>query len=590
MNHLVLRSLPLLVVTATIILSSMFGTIRRGPFSLYQDQGRSPQQKTSALNFVDRAEVLGIQHVHRNFQVPKREQDNAAFLEVSASVAVSDVNNDGYYDLFFNGNRQGELNRLYINEAGKRFRLANEEYGLANLKNDPAVTMMAVFVDVNNDGFKDLYLANIGCDILMLNERGKRFRDASSEFGLNEVCHFTTTVNFLDYDRDGFVDIYLGNFHNEQIKDIRMRREISSHSQNDGSGQPNVLLKNIAGKSFKDVTKELGLADRGLPWAIGVLDYNEDGFLDIHIANDFGIDRLYMNQNGKSFKDQSDLLGMQPGTASMSSTVADMDGDLKPEIFVSNITYPGRRNGSNALYSFRSGENQFRNQSYREKVDKCGFAWGTLAFDPDRDGDLDYLVVNGYWDKGPKEFWYTYISAGTLPKFFNSILFFRPKTEGTKMAANQRSCLFVNDNGSLTDLALESGLSSQQIGRAVASLDFDNDGDLDLVIANSESKPNFYINESNLSSKWIGLKLIASSSNGDLSGIRVKAEWSSGSKLLSMPTVNGYLSQNDDRIFLGIPKDRENEELKFKIDWPSGKSQIVSGLELNRYHQLVEPK
>jgi len=579
--------LPLFLISCLVIFGVYWGGYSSSPYSRFQNEELAKgRHKKITFHYQEIGQGAGLNHIHRSHIPHPDRSEIKEFSGTSAGVTVGDFNNDGWSDLFFTNSRQGELNYLYRNNKDGTFTNVTVEMGLGDDKNTPGVATTAVFIDYDNDGWRDLYVARIGCHSLYRNINGHSFVDVSKETGISKVCYFTASLNVFDMDKDGYNDIYIGNSKNKPgITDVKQHIEMVGKSGGNRDGGRNLLLKNDQGKFFNDVSQKYGVDDSGHTWAVGIGDFNNDGYPDIFLANDFGPDKLFFNKDGMGFTDVTkQALGLQRGRASMSASVGDFNNDGYSDIYVSNITEAGFSVGLNSMYKNR-GNGTFKNIAIRAQTDRCGFGWGTKFFDPDRDGVLDIIAVNGLWNSGSKEYWFNYITIASLPPFIRKQPKIYPSTDGTQLAGNQRSCLFLSSGKKYFDVAKTVGLTNNLLGRGVAVFDFDNDGDQDLVISNVNNRPLLYRNDISNKYNWIGFELHGNVSNREGIGARVVVKTNKMKITRDLYPGNGYNSQSERRLFVGLGK-FDIEEVK--LIWPSGIEQKINDYELNTYNRIVE--
>lgn len=583
------RWVPIVIVLFMISFGLSIGGMNKSPFSKFSDKA-VPKDVIDHINFkfTDVSSQLGITHLNTMLIPNSRRAHMAHWSSVYGGVSVADVNNDGYPDIFFARANQNEDDLLYINVKGDHFVEASK---LWNIPKGNLSSTSAVFFDVNKDGYEDLYIARIGCHSLLLNNKGKNFIDVSEKYGINKICGWTSSVAILDADNDGYLDIYLGNYHDAPgIKDPREFPYVAERSRNNRSGGKNILLRNVAGKYFEDISESSGTDDSGYAFAIGISDFDGNGLPDIFIANDYGDSQLYLNQGGLRFSNETKkIIGKQKFKASMSASIGDINNDGNPDIYVSNISDPGNTTGRNAL--LLNKVKSMPNISKELELDKCGFGWGTQIFDPDNDGRLDIVAVNGFWNDGPKDYWYRFLTIETLPPFIRINPENYPTTAGTQHAGEQKPCLFYNYKKKYYDIGSAVGLRHTGQGRAVATIDYNNDGLQDLIITQAESAPLILKNEAIDDLKknnWIGLILVGHQSPADGTGAKIFVTYGKqGHYMREAYSVQGYASQNDKRLILGINK---SSYAQLMIKWPSGKEQKISMDEVNRYYKLEEPK
>lgn len=339
----------------------------------------------------------------------KRHESEATHFEYGG-IAVGDFNGDHYPDIFIPNAYGRDL--LYKNNQNSTF----TEIGEPFFKDKNAASRGAVFADVDNDGDQDLFITRSGFPFGRL-EREKRagnafyrnengiFVNRTKEAGLEFVGHSFTPI-FFDYDNDGDLDLYIGNYANKDTL------EDSLDARN---GEPNLLYENLGNGTFKNVAEEAGVAGNGWSFAVAVCDYNLDGHMDIYVANDFGVNNLYENLGNKTFKEISVEKGVEDRGYGMGVTFGDFNNDQRWDIYISSMySNTGKRvlstqadldsKSYEMLNIFTRGnslfmglpENQFKYVGAEYGVNSCGWAWHADFFDYDSDGDEDLLVANGY--------------------------------------------------------------------------------------------------------------------------------------------------------------------------------------------------
>lgn len=582
------RWIPIVIVIFMVLFGIKFGGLRKNPFNEFSSKS-VPKEIIDQINFkfTDVSSRLGVTHLNTMLIPHLRRAHMPHWSSVYGGVSVADVNNDGFMDIFFARANQNEDDLLYINIKGDHF---IESSNLWNLPKGSLSSTSAVFFDVNKDGFEDLYIARIGCHSLLLNNKGKNFIDVSEKYRVNKICAWTTSVALLDANNDGYLDIYLGNYHDTPgIKDPKEFPYVAERSRNNRAGGKNILLRNVSGNYFEDISQSSETDDSGYAFAIGISDFDANGMADIFVANDYGDSQLYLNQGGlRFFNETKKIIGRQKFKASMSASVADINNDGNTDIYVSNISDPGDPVGRNAL--LLNKVKSMPNKAKELDLDKCGFGWGTQIFDPDNDGGLDVVAVNGFWNDGPKNYWYRFLTIETLPPFIRVNPENYPTTAGTQHAGDQKPCLFYKYKKKYYDISTIVGLKHTGQGRAVAIIDYDNDGLQDLIITQTESTPLILRNDATKAEKnnWVGLSLVGRQSPADGTGARIFVTYGArGHYMREVYSVQGYASQNDKRLILGINK---SSYAQLMIKWPSGKEQKIRLDEVNQYYKLEEPK
>ena len=506
----------------------------------------------------------------------------------NAAVAVADINNDGLQDIFFNTMSEKKANYLYLNLGKGKFKDISSESGLSLDINTISPTTGALFFDYDNDGLEDLFIIRAGCHVLYKNLGNNKFKDVSEETGVSKVCSNAVSINAFDFDKDGFLDIYIGNWwKGTGVKNIQ-EPIMPASSENSSMGPPGILLKNIDGKHFKDVTAELGLNGNYHTWAIGISDFNNDGYPDLFLANDHGKSVLYINENGKKFRNTSeDSHISQFGRFAMNAETADFNNTGNTGIFVTDISFSGLKTWGNILWE-NDGNAKFKNVSAEMNVNRCAWSWGAKFVDFNRDGWLDLFNTNGYWShESKKSYYYSYLTAASLPNFLQSNQNIHPPTTNFSNSAENENCLYVRTpNGNFKDVSINAGVAEPILGKGVASLDYDNDGTMDIIVSRSQNRPYLYKNTVENNSHWIGFKLVGVKSNRDAWGAKVKLFLSNSVQSRELYPANGFKSQSDARIYFGLGN--ETKINKIEIFWPSGKHQIVKKYKIDSYQQIKE--
>lgn len=527
----------------------------KDPYNIFQE---FKNKNTAPLDFAfsDQTDLLNLNFQHGLFEYKSKYKDSLKYYNLnSAAVAVSDINGDGFYDIFLTTLEKNHPNTLFINNQGNGFKDQTEQWGLGSEKNYPWPATGAVFVDINNDRLPDLFLIRMGCVSFYLNA-GKKFIDQTKEFGLENICGHFMSINYFDYNQDGFTDIILGSFFNSlQLKNKQPAEEVSlrlDQSTNNRRGGENILLKNMNGKFFKDVSNETNANDSGMNWAIGIGDFNNDGWPDFYLANDYGPDNLYLNEQGHFVDKSKDNLGKLNSRASMAAEIADFNNDGLQDIYVTNKVRVGSIIGKNYLWSANSKQGEFLNAARNLDMDKCGVSWGAKFIDVNHDGWLDLFVSNGMFsDEHKGLYWYSLMTYQNLPGFLRTYALL-PSIIGS-LGSNVASCLFLSSNqgNKFDDVGLESGFTDLLNGRGVALIDYDNDGSLDVVINNHNSKALIYKGIQKNKNNWIGFQLF-SQDHRPLWGAKVQLSCNQLVQTKEIYPANGFNSQSDDRIVFGL--------------------------------------
>jgi len=484
-----------------------------------------------------------------------------------AGCAFLDYDGDGDLDLYLvNGRYHPELshargrrlagrlrNALYRNNGDGTFTDATDEAGVG----DTGYGMAVVAADYDNDGDTDLFVTNYGRDTLYRNEGNGTFTDATESAGVGDT-RWTVGASFFDFDRDGLLDLYVGGY---LLFDPDYRYYFAADAfpgPLSYPGQRDTLYRNLGDGTFEDVTKAAGLASPdGRAMGVAACDIDDDGDDDLYVANDGMENYLYRNLGGGAFQNVALATGTAFGqngeaTSAMGPEFGDFDADGLIDIFVPDMGY-------GCLYR-NTGKGWFDEKSARLGVAAVlgqYTSWSGNFLDVDNDGWLDIFVVNG--------------DAHHL------------EPEEDTLLLNRQSAGF-EDVSAKTGEALE----AKFVGRGSASGDFDNDGDLDLLVLNLNDRPRLLRNDAAKSNHWIELRLVGTASNRDAVGARVRLTAGGHTQLRDVRTSSGYLSQSDPRLHFGLGSSAVVDRIE--ISWPSGTVQNLRKIAADRLLTVIEPE
>jgi enediyne biosynthesis protein E4 len=548
------------IVPGLLIFLLILSGCKTGP-----NKGASPALTAPPANdeyFQDIGKAIGIDFVH---SIGDKELNNI-IESVGGGAAVLDYDQDGYLDIYACSGRyiegfskdekpQGDpRNHLYHNLGNGTFEDVTDDARASG----PWYSMGVSVGDYNNDGYPDIYLSNYGPNVLLKNNGNGTFSNVSKKAGVDGGKECTVGSVWLDYDNDGFLDLYVGNY-------LTFDPDYKYYYAPDGfpppmayEMEPDILFHNKGDGTFEDVTEAMGIHDQdGRAMGVGAADYDNDGFVDIFVANDHSMNYLFHNEGGKKFVDKGTLSGTafsQAGeaTVSMSVDFADYNDDGWIDLFVSDDSYC-------SLY-----ENQ-GNGIFVEKGVSSGIStasaqfvgWSSSWFDYDNDGDEDIFKANG----------------------------------ALKHLYGQESQIFDNQgDGTFKDNSIRLGsyFSKEYVGRGACLGDYDNDGDQDIFVVNLNNHSVFLRNNKGNQNHWIALNLKGSSSNRDAIGAIVKITYGEKKHLAQKRSTAGYLSQSDPRLYFGLG-DKEKVD-RVDIKWPSGKSQVIENVKANQILTVEEPK
>lgn len=494
-------------------------------------------------------------------------------IESSGSgITIFDYNNDSLMDLFLmNGiylegisDPEGRVfkdshNSLYKNNGDGTFTDVTEAAGLAGHQ----WSMAAAPVDYDNDGDADLYLLNYGPNQFYRNNGNGTFTDITSSLGLagpeklNGFVKWSIGASFWDYNGDGRLDVMVGNFLAFDPAYFTPSAPDMMPSPTEYKGQASMLYEQLPGGQFIDVTRKNNLYyPDSKCMGITVFDYDDDGDLDIFQANDHQLNFMFRNDNGV-FREVGIESGVAAnskgeGTGSMHGSIGDIDGDGLVDILVSDLEY-------GALYH-NEGNGIFTDITQSSGIEAAMAgkgSWGAALIDFDNDGDLDIVAANG--------------TAEEL------IL--------------QYPLLLENDGkGHFRNTGPEHGsyFSEKRSGRGLAVWDFDNDGDLDIIVSHVDKKATAALlrNDGGNRNSWLGLTL--KGKKGPAAAVGAKVTVTAGAKreVFVNQWATTYLSSNDPRLHIGLGKQKSVDLLE--ISWSDGEKEVYKNIACNRYITILQ--
>lgn len=520
-----------------------------------------------------------------------------------SGVASEDINQDGYPDilllsgagnkLFFNNQKGG-----FVDVTGKSgINWVREEDGL------PGEPRQPIIADFDNDGLQDIFITYVKDNHKLYHNLGNgSFKDVSALSGLGGKNLVGGPATVFDFDRDGLLDLYIGYFgdYPEGIFPTLARRN--------SNGMPNQLFKNMGGLQFKNVTKGSNTDNTGWTQAISHTDFNLDGWQDIIVGNDFGINAYYQNQRNGSFKNVADVLGTAKPSYTMNIGITDLNRDGYPDFYISNIVtmdkdqkyvLPNEKTTlkfdpkkmanmrvieANDLFLSQSKDSKFDRYILSDVVARgkssTGWAWDADFFDFDNDGDDDLYCVNGM-----NEF-----------KLYSSINPYFTDSNDIKrdvimpVSEKESNVFFVNEKDKLQNMSKKSGVNYLGNSRSAAYLDYDSDGDLDIILNNYHDSAFLYENKSEqYENNWLKIKLVGDpeqKSNLDAIGAKIIVTTPDKNRIWrEIHGTTGYLSVHPKQQHIGLGK---QERAEIQIIWPNGEKSSVRNLEANNLYVVSQ--
>ncbi|WP_317662626.1 VCBS repeat-containing protein [Maribacter sp. TH_r10] len=533
-------------------------------------------------------------------------------------VALGDINNDGLLDIYFTSNL--ESNRLYLNKGGFKF---EDITNTAQVGGTKAWSTGVTMVDINADGYLDIYVCNSG-DIAGDNKENElfinngpssdtnqvTFTESAKEYGLDDKG-FSTHASFFDYDRDGDLDVYLLNNSYRSIGSFNLQR--NERFERDVLGGDK-LLRN-EDQSFINVSEESGIYGSVIGFGLGVTvgDLNNDDWEDIYVSNDFfERDYIYINQRDGTFRETLTEQIQSLSSASMGADVADINNDGNIDLFVTEMlpseydrlktvtTFEDwnkyQHNLKNGYYhqftrntlQLNNGNSTFSEIGRYSGVEASDWSWGALFFDMNNDGFKDLFIANGIYKDLTDQDYLQYISSDAA---IQSII------SGNEVDYDQLIEIIPSNKipnhayKNLGNLKFErhwdSGLDTPSFSNGSAYGDLDNDGDYDLVVNNVNMQAFVYQNkvETELGSNYLKLVLHGQGKNTHAIGAKIKVETKDQSLYQEQQPIRGFQSSMDLRPNFGISN---NDSVTVEVIWPSGKITQIEHTAANQILNLFE--
>ena len=540
------------------------------------------QKPLQAIKFTDATKDSGINFVNAS------SSDKKYIVEsMSGGVALFDFDGDGRLDIYLLNSYSVEAAlakkprpaaALYRNLGNGKFEEVAAKAGLA----DPGWAMGVSVADFDNDGDDDLYVTCFGANKLYRNSGGK-FEDLTAKAGVGDA-RFSTGSAWGDYDRDGDLDLFVANYVEFSLDKLpqfgkgetcRYRNVEVQCGPRGLPGAGDTLYRNNGDGSFTDVSKQAKVEDAAGHYGLGVMwtDFDDDGWLDIFVANDTVPNFAYRNNRNGTFTEIGFPLGLAVNEngneqACMGITVGDYDRDGRLDLAVSNFS-----EDYNTIYR-KNADGTFADVARETKTLEASLpyvGWGMKFFDADNDGWLDFFVANGH---------------------------VYPQVEGAYPGGQyrQRKLLYRNlRNSTFAEIAAEAGsaLLERRVSRGVAFGDYNEDGAIDLIVNELDGAPMLLRNEllnqaGKDSANWVQLKLVGVRSCRNAVGAKVKLTAGSLMQVDEVRSGDSYLSHSDWRLHFGLAQARAIEQVE--IQWPSGSIEKLKNLPINQTLILTEGK
>ena len=498
---------------------------------------------------------------------------------MGSGVCFLDYDNDGWQDIFFvnsmdwPGHHSGakSLPALYHNNHDGTFTDVTQQAGLAI----ETYGLGCAVADYDNDGFEDIYLTTVGSNHLFRNLGNGKFADVTAKAGVADPG-FSASAIWFDYDNDGKLDLFVTHYITWSIETDQYcsldNKNKSYCTPQTYKGQSSTLFRNKGDGTFENVTQRAGLHDpTSKSLGVALLDYDNDGWMDLFVTNDTEPNKLYRNNHNGTFTDVAVLAGVafsESGRvrAGMGTDAADYDLSGRQSLLIGNFTNESMalyRNDGTGLFTDdapASGLGQMTSQS---------LTFGAFFFDYDLDGLLDVFAANGHVS--------------------DDISVVQPTVKYAQPAGVYRN----KGNKKFEDVSAKLGRALQKpiVARGAAYADFDNNGDLDLVITANNGPARLLRNDNANQNDMLRVKLIGTKSNRDAIGAKVTLKTNKGAHLFAMvKTGSSYASQSELSLTFGLGKPEASKIATLEIVWPSGRKESIANLQPNQMIAITEGK
>lgn len=525
------------------------------------------------------------------------------YMYMGGGISTGDINNDGLIDLFFTANQKP--NELYLNKGNFKFENITQKAKIAGDKRWFTGTTM---VDINSDGYLDIYVSVSGKgekrnNQLYINNGDLTFTEKAKEYGIDHNGH-TTQSTFFDYDNDGDLDLYLANY-----PPTKFNSPIDLYSyriKNPKIEASDILYKNNGDGTFSDATIETGILNFGLSLSVTVGDFNNDGWKDIYVSNDFDSpDFLYLNNKNGAFKEISQSATNHTSQYGMGVDIADYNNDNLLDIAEVDMTPEDNRrskanmssmnpqsftkmvdNGLHYQYMQNSlqlnrgldsqGNLKFSELSRLAGISTTDWSWSILFSDLDNDGWKDIIISNGTRrDINNRDF---FSKLKVKMRFSNKI-----NVDNIQDIPSEKISNYVyknNEDYTFSNVVDTWGVNQKTFSNGAVYADLDNDGDLDIVFNNIDETATVYKNNNIENNNFIKIKLNGSDQNKNGLGSKVFITTKNSSQMQELTLSRGFQSSMAPEMHFGLKK---NDTINvIKVIWPDGKTSITKNIKANQ--------
>lgn len=597
--------------------------------SCNKDQGNPAAEQPSSppadVHFeLVEAETSGIGFANTIKETFQNNIITNSYLYNGGGVAILDVNNDDLPDVYFTATQ--EANRLYLNKGNFQFEDITEKAGVAAKS---GMKTGVTVVDVNADGFQDIYVCRTGAiagpdraNLLFVNNGNLTFTEAASSYGLADQSA-SNHANFFDYDLDGDLDVYVLNHPLawEEVNRVRVKQLTQDSKSFSRVTKPNdeyesdKLYRNDGNGRFSNVSEQMGIINRAWGLSVTVSDFNQDGYPDIYIGNDYiEPDILYINQQGKGFKDEVWSYFRHTSNHTMGVDIADINNDGLIDVAALDMVAEDNQRQKElmttmiqdryqSLAKYGYGHQHMRNMlqlntgaapgngaTFSDVGQFAGvyatdWSWSPLLADFDNDGLKDLYITNGYRRDVTNLDYLNYTvdsvmrNGGLTNKNFKTIDEYLKKIPTMPL----KNYMFKNKDGmGFQNVGYDWGLGDPSYSNGSAYADLDKDGDLDLIINQLDAQALVYRNKSSerQAANWLQVKLKGDAKNPNGLGAKLRIQYGGNLQYLELTANHGFFSSSESMLHFGLGSATTIEKLE--IRWPNGKVQLLENQPANQ--------
>ena len=560
------------------------------------------EAKSDSIELTGGLELMSSTHTGINFNNSITESETVNHIYYNqiysgSGVAIGDLNNDGYPDIYFGGNQVGD--KLYVNKGDLNFEDISKK---SKISQSPGWTWGITMADVNSDGYLDIYVCRNGESMnpndrknkLFINNKDLTFTESASEYGIADKG-FSSQAVFFDMDNDGDLDMYLVN----QIPDSRLFKRYKNIPKKRYQLYKDKVYKNNGGK-FTEVSEDIGLGD-GYTYGLSVSasDLNNDGWTDLFISNDYDEpDFLYYNNGDGTFKNVILDKIKHISRFSMGTDTGDINNDGAIDLLTLDMAaedhYRSKTNmrsmnaqefkemidkGDHHQYMFNTlqlnnGSGEFSDIANIAGISKTDWSWAGLLVDLDNDGFKDIVISNG-------------VKKDVRNNDFLTGLYEKLKTDSqdffdmSKLAPSNPlpNYIYKNKNGyEFENVTKKWGFDMPSFSHGLSYADLDNDGDLDIVSNNMETEASIYKNNTN--GNYLKVELEGSPKNTFGYGTKVIIYHNNKIQIEENTVTRGYFSSKEPKLFFGLGKEKTIDSMR--VIWPDNKTLTYNDIDVNK--------